>query len=108
MTVSDIFATMDYGTAPENASEALAWIVDQGSHFGHFIDGTMTPVGEAFESRNPANGEILAHITQGTQADVDAAVKAARRNGQPQAGMRVQRFSMPSRACCKNTAACSP
>ena len=79
MTVSDIFATMDYGTAPENASEALAWIVDQGSRFGHFIDGTMTPVGEAFESRNPANGEILAHITQGTQADVDAAVKAARR-----------------------------
>ena len=79
MTVSDIFATMDYGTAPENASEALAWIVDQGSRFGHFIDGTMTPVGEVFESRNPANGEILAHITQGTQADVDAAVKAARR-----------------------------
>ncbi|MGJ8597823.1 aldehyde dehydrogenase family protein [Sulfitobacter sp.] len=79
MTVSDIFATMDYGTAPENASEALAWIVDQGSRFGHFIDGTMTPVGEVFESRNPANGEILAHLSQATQDDVDAAVKAARR-----------------------------
>ena len=79
MTVSEIFETMDYGTAPENASEALAWIVDQGSRFGHFIDGTMTPVGEVFESRNPANGETLAHVTQGTQADVDAAVKAARR-----------------------------
>ena len=79
MTVSDIFATMDYGTAPENASEALAWIVDQGSRFGHFIDGTMTPVGEVFESRNPANGEILAHLSQATQDDVDTAVKAARR-----------------------------
>ena len=79
MTVSDIFATMGYGTAPEDASEALEWIVDQGSRFGHFIDGTMTPVGKVFESRNPANGEILTHITQGTQADVDAAVKAARR-----------------------------
>ena len=78
MTVSDIFETMDYGPAPESAAEALAWIVDQGSRFGHFINGEMTPPGEVFESRNPANGEILAHITQGTQADVDAAVRAAR------------------------------
>ena len=78
MTVSDIFETMDYGAAPESAAEALAWIVDQGSRFGHFINGEMTPPGEVFESRNPANGEILAHITQGTQADVDAAVRAAR------------------------------
>ncbi|KIN74767.1 aldehyde dehydrogenase family protein [Sulfitobacter guttiformis] len=79
MTVSEIFATMDYGTAPENASEALAWIVDQGGRFGHFIDGTMTPVGEVFPSCDPATGETLADLTQGTQADVDAAVKAARR-----------------------------
>lgn len=78
MTVSDIFATMDYGTAPENPSEALAWIVDQGARFGHFIDGAMTAPGEVFESRNPANGEILAHLTQATRADVDAAVRAAR------------------------------
>ncbi len=79
MTVSDIFETMDYGTAPENASEALAWIVDQGARFGHFIDGAMTAPGEVFESRNPANGEILAHLTQATHAEVNAAVKAARR-----------------------------
>ncbi len=78
MTVSEIFQTMDYGTAPENAAEALAWIVDQGSRFGHFIDGSMTPLGEVFESRNPATGEVLAHLSQATQADVDAAVKAAR------------------------------
>ncbi|MCX7565610.1 aldehyde dehydrogenase family protein [Sulfitobacter sp. F26169L] len=79
MTVSEIFETMDYGTAPEAAAEALAWIVDQGGRFGHFIDGAMTATGEIFESRNPATGEVLAHLTQGTQADVDAAVKAARR-----------------------------
>ncbi|MBB3994383.1 aldehyde dehydrogenase (NAD+) [Sulfitobacter undariae] len=78
MTVSDIFETMDYGTAPESAAEALAWIVDQGSRFGHFINGEMTPPAGLFESRNPANGEILAQISQGTQTDVDAAVKAAR------------------------------
>jgi aldehyde dehydrogenase (NAD+) len=83
MTVSDIFATMDYGTAPESPAEALAWIVDQGGRFGHFIDGAITAPGEVFESRDPATGEILAHLTQATQADVDAAVKAAR-SAQPQ------------------------
>jgi len=79
MTVSDVFHTMDYGTAPESAAEALAWIVDQGGRFGHFIDGEITSPSDVFESRNPATGDVLAHVTQGTQADVDAAVKAARR-----------------------------
>ena len=78
MTVSEIFETMDYGTAPESAAESLAWIVDQGSRFGHFINGEMTAAGETFPSRNPANGETLAELTQATQADVDAAVSAAR------------------------------
>ncbi|WP_299414351.1 aldehyde dehydrogenase family protein [uncultured Sulfitobacter sp.] len=78
MTVSEIFETMDYGTAPESAAEALAWIVDQGGRFGHFINGRMTDPADVFESRNPATGEVLAHISQGTQSDVDAAVKAAR------------------------------
>jgi aldehyde dehydrogenase (NAD+) len=79
MTVSEIFETMDYGNAPESAAEALAWIVDQGGAFGHFIDGQMTPPGKVLESCNPATGEVLANLTQGTQADVDDAVKAARR-----------------------------
>eukprot|EP00903_Cladosiphon_okamuranus_P022763 g20955.t1 len=70
---------MDYGPAPEAAGDALAWLVDQGDRFGHFIDGTWTEVGETFESRNPATGEVLAHVTQGTAADVEAAVAAARK-----------------------------
>ena len=79
MTVKEIFETMDYGTAPESAGDALAWLVDQGDRFGHFINGEWTEVGETFESRNPATGEVLAHVTQGTAADVDAAVLAARK-----------------------------
>jgi aldehyde dehydrogenase (NAD+) len=79
MTISEIFDTMDYGTAPESAADALAWLVDQGDRFGHFIDGAFTKPGEGFDSRNPATGEVLATLTQGTQADVDAAVKAARK-----------------------------
>ncbi len=78
MTVKEIFETMEYGPAPESAGDALAWIVDQGSRFGHFIDGAFTDPGEGFDSRNPATGEVLATLTQATQADVDTAVDAAR------------------------------
>lgn len=79
MTVSQIMETMDYGPAPESAAEALAWLVDQGDRFGHFINGAFTDPGDGFDSKNPATGEVLATLTQATQADVDAAVKAARR-----------------------------
>ncbi|WP_372886663.1 aldehyde dehydrogenase family protein [Shimia sp.] len=79
MTVKEIFETMDYGPAPESAAEALAWIVDQGAKFGHFIDGGFTAPGDDFTSRNPANGETLATLSQATRADVDAAVAAARK-----------------------------
>jgi aldehyde dehydrogenase (NAD+) len=79
MSVKDIFQTMDYGTAPESAADALAWLVDQGDRFGHFIGGAFTAPGHGFDSRNPATDEVLATLTQATQGDVDDAVAAARR-----------------------------
>ncbi|MEQ5872374.1 aldehyde dehydrogenase family protein [Sagittula sp. NFXS13] len=78
MSVKEIFETMSYGPAPEQAGDALAWIVDRGARFGHFIDGAFTEPGEGFESRNPATGEVLATLTQATSSDVAAAVDAAR------------------------------
>ena len=48
MTVKDIFQTMDYGLAPEAAGDALAWIVDQGASFGHFINGQFTDPADGF------------------------------------------------------------
>lgn len=78
MTVKEIFETMDYGPAPESAADALAWLVDQGDRFGHFIDGAFTAPGDGFSSNNPATGEVLATLSQATQSDVDIAVKAAR------------------------------
>ncbi|MFK7877039.1 MAG: aldehyde dehydrogenase family protein [Paracoccaceae bacterium] len=83
MRVSEIFETMDYGTAPENTADALAWLVDQGGAFGHFINGTFTQPKGDFESRNPATGEILATLTQASQDDVEAAVTAARKAQAP-------------------------
>ncbi|MCE8525314.1 aldehyde dehydrogenase family protein [Ruegeria pomeroyi] len=77
MTIKELFDTMEYGPAPESAAEALAWLVDQGDRFGHFIDGAFTAPGDGFDSRNPATGEVLATLTQANQADVDAAVAAA-------------------------------
>ncbi|ETX15350.1 aldehyde dehydrogenase [Roseivivax halodurans JCM 10272] len=78
MTVREIFETMDYGTAPESATDALAWIAGTGPRFGHFLGGAYREAGETFETRNPATGEVLAEITQGTAEDVEAAVAAAR------------------------------
>ncbi|WP_417274138.1 aldehyde dehydrogenase family protein [Celeribacter halophilus] len=79
MSVKEIFETMDYGEAPESAAEALRWLMDDGDRFGHFIGGKMTEPGEVFEARNPATGEVLAHLTLANEADVEAAVAAARK-----------------------------
>jgi len=79
MTIKDIFDTMDYGPAPEASGDALAWLVDQGSRFGHFINGAFTDPTDDFDSKNPANGNTLASLSQATQSDIDAAVAAARK-----------------------------
>lgn len=77
MTTREIFDSMEYGPAPEGDAEARAWIAAKGPGFGHFIDGKFTAPGETFATRNPATGEELAQVTQGTARDVDAAVAAA-------------------------------
>ncbi|MBV8124516.1 MAG: aldehyde dehydrogenase family protein, partial [Paucibacter sp.] len=70
---------MEYGPAPESQKEAQAWLDQRGRAFGLFIDNQWTAPGELFASQNPADGSKLADLTQGTAADVDAAVAAARR-----------------------------
>ncbi len=76
--IAQIFDSLDYGPAPEAADQANAWLDSHGRAFGHFIDGKWTKPGKLFASDNPATGQKLADITDGTAADVDAAVKAAR------------------------------
>jgi aldehyde dehydrogenase (NAD+) len=79
MTVKEIFDTMSYGPAPESAAPALDWIASHGGTFGHYINGSWTKPRDTFTTANPATGKPLAQVSQGTQSDVDAAVKAARR-----------------------------
>ncbi len=76
--IAQIFQSLDYGPAPEGPDQANAWLDSHGRKFGHFIDGKWTKPGKTFASDNPANGEKLADITEGTTEDVNAAVKAAR------------------------------
>jgi len=80
MSIVEKFMTMDYGPAPEDPREALAWLDRSGRRFSHFINGTWQPPanGEYFDTTDPSTGETLAAVAQGSAADVDAAVKAAR------------------------------
>jgi aldehyde dehydrogenase (NAD+) len=80
MSVAEQFRAMEYGPAPEDASEAIGWLELHKRRFGHFIDGAWhQPVaGAYFETSDPSTGEALAQIAQGGSEDVDAAVSAAR------------------------------
>src|SRR5260370_37861749 len=40
MSIVEKFMTMEYGPAPEDPREALAWLDRHGRRFGHFIKGT--------------------------------------------------------------------
>src|SRR5207249_10197872 len=79
-TVSEIFETMAYGPAPESDKPALEWIARQDGAFGLFIGGRWTKgtSDAGFDVINPATTARLARVTQAGQADVDAAVAAAR------------------------------
>ena len=78
-TVKEILATMDDGPAPEADDQARAWLKRHEGGFGHFIGGQFTAVGaDTFEVRDPARDTVLARATQGSAADVDAAVTSAR------------------------------
>src|SRR4051812_7095246 len=77
-TVAEIFETMEYGPAPESDKEALAWLGKHERVFGHYIGGAWTEPGATFDVTNPATNKVIARVTNGTKADVDAAVKAAR------------------------------
>jgi aldehyde dehydrogenase (NAD+) len=79
MTIKEIFDRMDYGPAPEGNAEVKAWLAKHKGTFGHFIDGGFVKPGAGFATKNPATGDTLATVTQGTAKDIDAAVAAARR-----------------------------
>ncbi|HET9088360.1 MAG TPA: aldehyde dehydrogenase family protein [Acidobacteriaceae bacterium] len=80
MSVAEKYVTMEYGPALEDAKEALLWLEHHGRSFGHFIGGEWrAPIaGESFATKDPSSGDVLATVAQGSVADIDAAVQAAR------------------------------
>ncbi len=81
MSVVEKFRTMEYGPAPEDPKESLLWLDHHDRKFGHFIDGgwRAPSEGKYFETADPSAVTLLAEVAQGSAADIDAAVKAARK-----------------------------
>jgi aldehyde dehydrogenase (NAD+) len=80
MSIAEKFVAMEYGPAPEDSKEALSWLDHHKRRFGHFINGMWAEpaAGKYFETADPSTGEKLASVGQGSAADIDAAVRAAR------------------------------
>jgi len=66
--------SFEYAPAPE--SRALVTIKPK---YGHFIGGKFVAGSKHFPTINPATEEVLSQISLAAKADVDAAVKAARK-----------------------------
>lgn len=81
MKVKEIFNTMEYGVAPESVSVAQEWLDQHDGKFKLFIDGKWQAPSSAkyFNSINPANKKVIAKIADANEADVDLAVKAAKK-----------------------------
>ncbi len=73
--ITEILENMSYGPAPESDALARDWLAR--GPFGHFINGRFTKPGVLFETRDPARDAVLAEVSQGSEADVAAAVEAA-------------------------------
>ncbi len=80
MSIAEIFRTLEYGPAPESSVPAEDWLDRHGRTFQHWIGGRWREPadGEYLQATDPASGRTLARIAQGGEADVDAAVEAAR------------------------------
>ncbi len=80
MSIAEKFVAMEYGPAPEDPKEALTWLDCHGRRFGHFVNGTwlLPSKNEYFDTADPSTGEKIASVAQGSAADVDTAVRAAR------------------------------
>ncbi len=78
--VREIFDSMSYGPAPEGDGPVRQWLDARAHRFGHYIGGRFVEPksGEYFVVHDPSNGAALAQVAEGSVADVNAAVAAAR------------------------------
>ena len=81
MNILERYAAMDYGPAPEARNEADAWIAGRDLGKALFIGGHWQAAGsgKTFDVLEPSTGKLLAKVADAGDADVDAAVAAARK-----------------------------
>ena len=82
MSIVEKFMTMEYGPAPEDPREALAWLDLHERRFAHFINGDWRgpAAGISFETADPSTGERLPVVGLGSAGTFDVPL------GSPQAG----------------------
>lgn len=80
MSVADIYDTMAYGPAPEDASFVRDWLKTHEEGFELFIGGEWTSArgSEVISSANPADGKHLGKFPAADEDDVNRAVAAAK------------------------------
>ena len=80
-TIKELLVSMDYGPAPEANDHVKAWLACHRDGLRHYIGGTFVASegGGCFQVRNPANDTLLTNVAEGTAADIDRAVAAARK-----------------------------
>ena len=78
-SIVEKFYSMEYGPAPEDPKEVNTWLDAHKRSFGHYINGKWTKPRATFATNDPSNGEKIADVALADAADVDAAVKAARK-----------------------------
>ena len=77
--IADLIETLEYGPSPESDDAVRGWLTANQAGFGHFINGRFTKPAALFDVFSPATGERIARVSQGSEADVGAAVAAARK-----------------------------
>lgn len=79
--IAELFETMSYGPAPESSASAQAWLDSHNQQFDLFINNKwVKPADKGYiDVMNPATGKSLTKIADAKSADVDKAVKAARK-----------------------------
>ena len=81
MNIIERYHAMEYGPAPEARNEADAWLKTRDFSAALFIGGEWRKPasGKSFEVHEPATGKRLAKVAEAGEADIDAAVAAARK-----------------------------
>jgi len=79
--VKEIYKSMKYGPAPEDAGEAIQFLKNHKNKFNLFINGKWVAPSskEYFDSINPSTKEKLAKISEANESDVNKAVAAAKK-----------------------------